>query len=126
MMTTRITATLRAAVVGLALGFLILPAAPIGGIVPIPTVGGEASAYGGPTCQYESDYYDCSYIAYPPEEERDYGDFICASSWVVGTWAVRGAWAAAALIAAGGVPSATGLLIAGALSGYSMFASSAC
>ncbi len=44
MMTTRIAATLRAAIVGLALAFLVLPAAPLGGIVPTPTVGGTASA----------------------------------------------------------------------------------
>ena len=43
-MTTRIAASLRAAVAGLALAFLILPAAPLGGIVPTPTVGGTASA----------------------------------------------------------------------------------
>ena len=37
-MTTKIAAFLRAAIAGLALAFMILPAAPLGGIVPIPTV----------------------------------------------------------------------------------------
>lgn len=34
----------RSLALALALAFLILPAAPLGGIVPIPTVGGEARA----------------------------------------------------------------------------------
>ena len=55
MMTTKITALLRAAIAGLALAFLILPAAPLGGIVPIPTAGGKAFAvnYGGDVCTEE-------------------------------------------------------------------------
>ncbi len=47
-MTAKFAATLRAAIVGLALAFLILPAAPLGGMVPIPHVGGSVEAYGGP------------------------------------------------------------------------------
>lgn len=39
---------LRSVVLALALAFLVLPAAPFGGILPIPTVGGQAEAYGGP------------------------------------------------------------------------------
>lgn len=43
-MTTKITVSLRAAIVGLALAFLVLPAAPLGGMVPIPAVGSHAFA----------------------------------------------------------------------------------
>ncbi len=44
MMTTKPIPLLRAAAVALALAFLTVPAAPLGGIVPIPTVGGSALA----------------------------------------------------------------------------------
>lgn len=55
-MTTKIAALLRAAIVGLALALLIVPAAPLGGVVPIPTVGGEAEAYPGLICGSGSTY----------------------------------------------------------------------
>ena len=48
MMTTKIAASLRAAIAGLALAFLILPAAPLGGIVPTVVISGPAFA--GETC----------------------------------------------------------------------------
>ncbi len=41
---------LRSFALVLALAFLILPAAPLGGVVPIPTVGGDAAAMYG--CDY--------------------------------------------------------------------------
>ncbi len=47
-MMTRITVSLRTASISLALAFLTLPVVPLGGIVPIPTVGGLALA--GETC----------------------------------------------------------------------------
>lgn len=43
----------RSFALAVALAFLILPAAPLGGIVPIPTVGGDAAAY----IDLECDFY---------------------------------------------------------------------
>lgn len=40
----RFAAWFRTAAPALALAFLVVPAAPLGGVVPVPTVGGEASA----------------------------------------------------------------------------------
>ena len=48
MMTMKIAASLRAAIAGLALAFLIFPAAPLNGLVPVPNLGGHAFA--GETC----------------------------------------------------------------------------
>ena len=51
----------RSFALALTLAFLILPAAPLGGIVPIPTVGGTAEAYLDLTCDsgYTAAYVDC-------------------------------------------------------------------
>lgn len=44
MITTKIAASLRAVIAGLALAFLVLPAAPLSGLVPVPNLGGHAFA----------------------------------------------------------------------------------
>ncbi|MDE0040075.1 MAG: hypothetical protein OXU77_21335 [Gammaproteobacteria bacterium] len=63
----------------------------------------------------------CVY-AYAPEEASDgsFDDFMCATSVVAGTWAIRSAWVGAALVGMGGVPSAGSFLAAGALGVYSL------
>ena len=84
---------IRSFALALVLAFLIIPAAPLGGIVPIPTVGGEVFAEGECLQFDEASGYWCP----PPEEigtppPVDPNDAICATL----DGARQGAWAAVA------------------------------
>lgn len=64
---------LRTFALALALAFLIVPAAPLGGVVPIPTVGGDAFADGSQSCTPEmiQNQVPCTLDTDPPG--GDYG-----------------------------------------------------
>lgn len=69
---------MRSFALAIALAFLVIPAAPLGGIVPIPTVGGDALANGECRQFDEASGYWCP----PPDEYGtpapiDLNDAIC-------------------------------------------------
>lgn len=75
---------LRSCAIALALAFLIIPAAPLGGVVPIPTVGGDALAY--IDCP-PTPMMDCNPIVPPPGGGVDGGGLACAASITAGAYA---------------------------------------
>lgn len=86
---------LRSCAVALALAFLVLPAAPLGGIVPVPTVGGDAAAYIDVECDfytYAANGGSCVVTPPPPGGGGggiDGGGLACAASITAGAWAVK-------------------------------------
>ena len=96
---------LRTVALALALAFLILPAAPLGGIVP--NVGGEAHALAGPIpCEVDSSQPGCD----GGGDGGGYMDFLCMTTYAAGTWAVHAAYVSWV----GGVPTTGGTLLLGA------------
>lgn len=63
-------------------------------------------------------------VAYdlPDPGDNSFDDFMCATSVVAGTWAIRSAYVGGAMILMGGVPSAASFFVAGLIGAYSMFA----
>lgn len=58
----------------------------------------------------------------PDPGNDSFDDFMCATSVVAGTWAIRSAYVGGAMILMGGVPSAASFFVAGLIGAYSMFA----